>query len=298
MDELQYKEQVKHNAGQVPGKIYFCSFDHTLTHIQLHWHQEKEIALIHSGQIVYRIGSEEFVAEEGDILVISPGMLHSATKITNQMCATISIVYDLNMFCSNTSEVLLQTTLLPIIGQNRRFQTVIRREDHGYEEIYSCFQRALASYRQKPPYWELLFKEHLLHMLYLLLDQKYLLPEDLASLKLQKEYETMIRFVLQYIMNHPTENLTVEKLSSLCQYSPSHFMNLFKQNTGITCSQFIMRYRLGLATDLLRDTGMNVTDIALKCGFNNISYFIRCFRKYYSCTPAAYRKQRIEPKSI
>ena len=48
VEKQQYKEQVEHNAGDVPGKIYFCEFGDTLTHIRLHWHQEKEIYIVQS----------------------------------------------------------------------------------------------------------------------------------------------------------------------------------------------------------------------------------------------------------
>ena len=65
----------------------------------------------------------------------------------------------------------------------------------------------------------------------------------------------------------------------------------------MTLSEYIMMYRLNTAGDLLRETNKSITEIAHACGFNNVSFFIREFKKDYSVTPNKYRKTKIADKT-
>lgn len=85
------------------------------------------------------------------------------------------------------------------------------------------------------------------------------------------------------------EAMSEEKIAAKTGYSISHFRYLFKQETGITLCEFLLRTRLAAAAYLLRTTARPVLDVALDAGFGDISYFIRAFRKYYASTPKKYR---------
>lgn len=287
-EEQQLRENVRHSEGQMPVKIYSCIYSEKLTSILSHWHQEIEVALICSGKTSYQVGGIEFLAHEGDILVISPCVLHGVRKLPRVTCKTESIVCDLHMFCSAATDGAIYQLFLPIIAQKRRFKTLIRPGDPAYEQIFSCVSSAISCYNNRIRYWEILFKKHMLYLFYLLLDNNYLqTPGEGDS---DPKNEEVIRNVLDYISDHLSENLSIEKLAAISKYSPSHFMKVFKQNTGITCNQFVLQHRLDYATKLLQESSQSVTEVALNCGFNNISYFIHCFHKQFLCTPAAYRK--------
>lgn len=55
---------------------------------------------------------------------------------------------------------------------------------------------------------------------------------------------------------------------------------------------YLNTYRLKMAANLLRGTDRTVTEIALSCGFNHLSYFSKTFLQTYGCTPTAYRGAR------
>ena len=73
-------------------------------------------------------------------------------------------------------------------------------------------------------------------------------------------------------------------------YTSSHFMKYFKRYMGMPFTQYLNDFRLEKAAGFLRTTSLPVTDVAQKCGFDNISYFNRLFRKKYHGTPGEYRK--------
>ena len=96
---------------------------------------------------------------------------------------------------------------------------------------------------------------------------------------------------VQYIKEHLTDNLTIEKLSTVACMSQATFFRLFKREFGLTPVEYIIRERLAEAKRLLRHPLASVADVCLRAGFNNLSYFQALFKKYEGLTPGAYKKQ-------
>lgn len=97
---------------------------------------------------------------------------------------------------------------------------------------------------------------------------------------------------LKYIKEFYNENLSLEQLLQLTNYSRSHFIRLFKESTGMNISEYINKYRIEKACLDLIYTSNNITEIATANGFNNIQYFSRKFKEYMNCTPKQYQKKR------
>ena len=74
--------------------------------------------------------------------------------------------------------------------------------------------------------------------------------------------------------------------------SPYHLSHMFKQKTGYTVKQYLLRRRLGEAQIRLASTQDSVQTIAEELGFEDASYFSRIFSKYIGLTPTEYRKYR------
>lgn len=67
-------------------------------------------------------------------------------------------------------------------------------------------------------------------------------------------------------------------------------MQMFHQETGMSFIQYLNDFRLESCAAQLKRTSKSVTEIAFENGFDNISYFIRQFKKKYSCTPLSFRR--------
>ena len=79
------------------------------------------------------------------------------------------------------------------------------------------------------------------------------------------------------------------RLVSLCGVSPAHLARTLKARTGQTPTEFINGLRLEQAAVLLATTPQEIADVALDCGFENLSYFYRLFRRRYGRSPRLYR---------
>lgn len=96
--------------------------------------------------------------------------------------------------------------------------------------------------------------------------------------------------IFDYIENHYTEKITLEKLASLTGNSPAYLGKQFKQLTGIPISEYLGRHRIEKARCELENTTDTIAEIADRLGFFDSSYFIKSFQAFVGLTPAQYRK--------
>jgi len=112
----------------------------------------------------------------------------------------------------------------------------------------------------------------------------------------QKEYDIKTRNlerlneVFKYIENNYQKKISIEQLSSITGISSYYFCRLFKKVTGQTPCNYVNQVRINKAELLLKTTDMNVTEIALSTGFNDINYFSRLFKKTKNKPPSFIRK--------
>lgn len=95
--------------------------------------------------------------------------------------------------------------------------------------------------------------------------------------------------VLEYINEHLNQNIKLADLAQLLDISQFHFSHLFKQSMGTAPYQYLLQQRVERAKQLLKQTNLEIMDIALECGFNSHSHLSKQFRQLTDMTPTAYR---------
>lgn len=108
----------------------------------------------------------------------------------------------------------------------------------------------------------------------------------------QKKYEQLIQQMRDYVAeNYSSMSLSMNDVADHVDMSAAYLGRLFKQLTGITFTEYLTKYRLDTACDLLLHTNKTVNEISDAVGFTNSSYFYIVFKKNLGCTPNQYRKQ-------
>lgn len=101
--------------------------------------------------------------------------------------------------------------------------------------------------------------------------------------------EARVARIVRKIERHPDSELTLGGLAREAALSPFHFLRTFEKLTGVTPHQYILRARLRDAATRLATGPAKVLDIALDCGFADLSNFNRAFRAEFGVSPRAYR---------
>jgi len=101
--------------------------------------------------------------------------------------------------------------------------------------------------------------------------------------------------VLQHMESRSAEPHSIAGLAEIAGLSPYHFLRTFKRVTGVTPHQWLLRSRLRDAARRLVVTHDSVTDVALDCGFDDLSNFIRSFKSEFGASPRTYRETLAHP---
>ena len=158
--------------------------------------------------------------------------------------------------------------------------TAIRNED-------GCF--AYDYYFSNEIMWEFSIYSQILELFALLGQYQY--GTTLHDSKLDKSSsENFEKFatLVSYIDSHYATELDLEQAAALVGFSKFHFSRLFKEFTNCTFYDYLSQARIQAAQRLL-STNTSITDIAFQTGFNSLSSFCRCFKKYTNLSPSEYR---------
>jgi AraC-like DNA-binding protein len=103
----------------------------------------------------------------------------------------------------------------------------------------------------------------------------------------------LVKQAIAYIQQHHARDLTRQEIAEAIGVSKNYMTQIFHQELGISLWDYLNRYRMLRAKDLLLHTDESITMIAARVGFNDPSYFGRVFRKQVGCTPQAYRDKQL-----
>lgn len=108
------------------------------------------------------------------------------------------------------------------------------------------------------------------------------------------QVEESVRIVKNYIAEHYQEPLTREFLASLVYLNADYLSRLFKKQTGYTLMDYVTFERMERAKQMLMESSLSISEIALETGYSNTAYFTKMFKKYFDgVTPRQYRKGNI-----
>lgn len=100
-----------------------------------------------------------------------------------------------------------------------------------------------------------------------------------------------LKRVINYIYAHFDGDLSLKELASCVQMSPTYFSRLFKETTGITPHQYVIRCRIARAKDLLKQGKLSIAEVAIQVGFVDQSHLHRYFKRLVGVTPKAFLQE-------
>jgi DNA-binding response OmpR family regulator len=113
-------------------------------------------------------------------------------------------------------------------------------------------------------------------------------PSEIIAASIDQQFLKKVVHIVEEHMDDP--EFSVEELSRHLGMSRSQVHRKLTGLTGLSASKFIRWVRLARAADLLQKNAGNLAEIAYRVGFNSQSYFIKCFKEQFGCSPSEYRK--------
>lgn len=259
-----------------------------ITHIQpsdqahpriLHAHEDLvEVLLICAGSAKFRIGETAHEVCAGDLMVYNSGVVHD--EISDQKNAVES-------YCVGIGGLrmpgLRENALLP---DNVPPVCPMGDEAEDLRQIYDMMYRYIAADRPGC--------EALCHHLLLALLSRVLQRFGDAPPQPQAEAGTLGREIQEYIDQHFREALTLQDIGNTLHLSTYYLSHVFKEASGYSPMQYLLRRRIGEAQNLLLTTGLSMAQIAEQVGFETQNYFNAQFSKIVGMPPRKYRQDYLD----
>lgn len=240
------------------------------------YHKDLELILTLEGSTTLVVDGETWETKPGVLYFINPYHIHSihvATPPSRYDC----LVIPMDLLTLPVGHATMTDLISPISKGERSFGS--QTQD---PVLIDLFQRITASYTQKEEN-----ATAIMGYLLLLLDRSKkigLLTESAPS------PTAPIRKAIDYIQSHFNERISLSDMAASVGMNPKYFCSYFKKHTLSTPFTYLTMLRIRHAKTLLQEKQLSVLEVALSCGFDNVSFFIRQFKAVTGQTPGQYRK--------
>ena len=277
------KENVKHgtdNYAYAQYHIYGLMYSF---YTPFHWHDEIEIIYVKQGRLHVTINNIEYEGIEGDIFLLNPRVFSSVFSYDLRK-EKYNILFMLELINFKAEDDVEEKYFKPL--KEGKIMFVNHLTKHVlYKKVLECVLNVVEANEDKKDMYQFETKIMLLQIVYLLIKNTPIthLDEIGKNLKLKRE-------ILSYIDRKYINKISLKEISDNFHMSEKYFSRYFKNCFKITFVEYVNSVRLEKAASLLSTTDLSVTEVALQCGYTNISYFIRSFKKVFGTSPHVFRK--------
>lgn len=277
MNYSELYEDKRHGTIDFPFELYCVNKNYPRYEMPFHWHVEYEMIIVKKGRLKLILDGKSFYVNEGESAFISGGVVHGGIP---EDCEYYCIVFDLAALFKDVA--LCSKSVAKFLTNADSFTGV-----YGAERKQSAIMcEILYSMQNKENGYDL----NVIGFLWQLLGAFVSEPVLSAGEQINKSQRQKLKDVLGYIRKNIDKNITLEELADVSGMSPRYFCRVFKSMTGRTPIEYVNYYRVETACQMLITTGESVTDIALNCGFNDMSYFSKIFKKLKGVSPSKFRQ--------
>lgn len=181
--------------------------------------------------------------------------------------------------------------LLPFVDRSDNYNGYI---NIGINYLYKCqdlFKKIKEETEvQGDKYWPCRSRACFLELLIML--QKLHLDNISEDYEIKyKNSNYNLEKVLEYIHTNYSNKITISELVEKFNINRTTLNQQFSQLTGSSTISYLIKHRVRIANNLLKDTSLPVSEISIKVGFEDISNFNKSFKKFYGMTPTNFRKK-------
>ena len=280
---FELKENKPHGTKDDPFSTYHIENAGRSFQIPVHWHDEFEIIYVRSGFLTVSISGESYIGKTGEAFVVSPGNLH----LMGSQSGTVdyyTFLFPLKYISFRTDDMLDEKLLEPL--NSGHLMICPRVNDTAKElceqliEIYEAKNDESESKITTQVRTKIILLQFILHMW----ENGFIIENDKSG------RNTVEKEMISYIQQSFTGEISLKEFGEQFHLSEKYVSQYFKEHFHITLSKYVTYLRLEHAKQLLQNLDIPVTEVAMLSGYQNVSYFIRSFKKTYGVSPLKYRK--------
>lgn len=234
-----------------------------------------EVLLVYEGSGIYTIDNNKYIAKKGDLIFYNSGVVHDEFGGNGSNLGTYCLGISNLKIVKLGNNKIIEDNYCPIINCNEYFDDILSMFDiirksididgiHVAEFSNFLVQALVVKFR--------------------------IIIEKNGDVKQIKE-PSLATKVKIYIDKNYNENISLKSIAEAVNANQYYLSHIFKMEMGMSPIRYVTRRRIGEAQNLLINTNLNITEIALNVGYTNSNYFQNVFRKAVGLTPGNYRKK-------
>lgn len=269
---------------------FFIQYGGHDTDLYIHSHSDfNELVIVTDGSAVHMVNSEEYTVKKGDVFVVGSDTVHGYRRTENfRIC---NIMYRHDDMLSHLPDIAASAgfqalfVLEPQMARAQSFESRLKLSRESYAAVKALLDDMVKEYEHGGECRKTMLTAQFAQLAAML--------SRMYSFEDGKDEQDIINIAraVSYMENHFDRNVSAAELAELSHYSQRHFLRIFKSAYHCTPTEYITDLRISRGCALLKSSGMTVSETAEKCGFDDVNYFSRLFKKKTGVTPSEYKKR-------
>lgn len=282
------RELIQHGSVAFPIACYHDDFGKM--NVPWHWHEELELAVLTEGSAVIASGNEKYVLRAGEGFFVNSGVLHAARDHAQSHCRFHSLCFHPRLVGGSLDSVFYRDYVTPLCRNKSLESLMLRPTLPWQQQILEATEQVWQLCVSESPGYEFRTRA-LLSEIVAALVARMPATQAVTGGKAARDAQRL-KAMLAYIHDHYAGDLTARSIAASAAISESEALRCFRGTIGTSPIQYVKQYRIQQAAQQILETSDRISDIAVRCGFQDMSYFTKSFREETGCTPTEYRTQQ------
>lgn len=278
------KDITSYGSADFPIACY--EDDMQLINVPVHWHEEYEFIVATSGIVTTYVNGEHIDLKPNEAIFINSGCLHGVKSVINEPSILRSLVVLPKFIGGSVDGIIYKRLILPFSEKGAPSYIILSDNTDWQKVLIESMLSAWSAITSESFDYENEARYYVSKAMRILVDH---LSEAAAPSGANEPLLNRMKIAITHIESNYSDDISNNDLMELLGCSESVLLRSFNQVVNTSPMQYLMNYRIQKAAELLISTDLKSCDIATSCGFNDISYFTKIFKRKMGVTPSKYR---------
>lgn len=259
---------------------------------------DAELVVVNNGELVITTKTGELSVIAGQGLLINANVSHRVSSSKTEGTAFYSVLFSPSYLMDVSSEnTLAQKYLAPLKNTSDMQCMILDEANLRDEDAIDKINSIIVANTLKKHGYEILTKAYLCLLWFSLIERITMKDPTFNGRNVPSQDELRVNSAIQYMQESYADYITLEDIASRIHVSRNECCRCFKRVLNVSPVDYLIKYRIFEAARILYKNPLSVntfSELAFSVGFNNTSYFNKCFRKYFNCTPSEFVKMMKE----